>query len=130
MLVGILSCALCAVSCGERTESAVKTEYSIMKVSTADKVLTSSYSASIRGRQDINIYPQVSGTIQELCVSEGETVRAGQTLFVIDHDGRELLVPAREEFIRELDHEHRKMLLQLPDGLLHLDSVPAAEQEE
>ena len=84
MLVGILSCALCAVSCGERTESAVKTEYSIMKVSTADKVLTSSYSASIRGRQDINIYPQVSGTIQELCVSEGETVRAGQTLFVID----------------------------------------------
>ena len=25
MLVGILSCALCAVSCGERTESAVKT---------------------------------------------------------------------------------------------------------
>lgn len=52
------------------------------------------------------------------------------TLFVINHDGRELLVPAREEFIRELDHEHRKMLLQLPDGLLHLDSVPAAEQEE
>ena len=55
-----------------------------MKVSTADKELTTSYSASIRGRQDINIYPQVSGTIQELCVSEGETVRAGQTLFVID----------------------------------------------
>ena len=84
MLVGILFCSLCAFSCGRQTEDAVQTGYSTMKVSTADKELTTSYSASIRGRQDINIYPQVSGTIQELCVSEGETVRAGQTLFVID----------------------------------------------
>lgn len=42
------------------------------------------------------------------------------TLFVIEHDGRELLVPAHEEFIRELDHEQRRMLLQMPDGLLQL----------
>ena len=84
MLVGILFCSLCAFSCGRQTEDAVQTGYSTMKVSTADKELNTSYSATIRGRQDINIYPQVSGTIQELCVSEGETVRAGQTLFVID----------------------------------------------
>lgn len=42
------------------------------------------------------------------------------TLFVIEHDGRELLVPAHEEFIKELDHERRRMLLEMPDGLLQL----------
>ena len=55
-----------------------------MKVATTDKALTTTYSATIRGRQDIDIYPQVAGTIQELCVSEGEKVRKGQTLFIID----------------------------------------------
>ena len=55
-----------------------------MKVSTTDKALTTTYSATIRGRQDIDIYPQISGTIQELCVAEGEKVHKGQTLFIID----------------------------------------------
>lgn len=55
-----------------------------MKVSTTDKALNTAYSATIRGRQDIDIYPQVSGTIQELCVAEGEKVHKGQTLFIID----------------------------------------------
>ena len=38
----------------------------------------------MRGRQDIEIYPQVSGTIQRVCVKEGEKVQRGQSLFVID----------------------------------------------
>lgn len=58
--------------------------YATMKVETADKEFTTSYSATIRGRQDIDLYPQVSGTIERLCVSEGEKVRRGQVLFVID----------------------------------------------
>ena len=43
-----------------------------------------SYSASIRGRQDIDIYPQVSGTISRLCVQEGQKVVRGEVLFIID----------------------------------------------
>ena len=60
------------------------TSYATMKVSTADKELTTPYSATIRGRQDIDIYPQVSGTIERLCVTEGQVVRKGQLLFVIE----------------------------------------------
>ena len=37
-----------------------------------------------RQRQDIDIYPQVSGTIEKLCVTEGQKVRRGQLLFIID----------------------------------------------
>lgn len=60
------------------------TNYPIMAVSTSDKELSTSYSATIRGRQDIDILPQVSGTIERVCVTEGQKVRRGQLLFVID----------------------------------------------
>ncbi len=55
-----------------------------MTVQRTDKSLSTSYSASIKGRQDIDIYPQVSGKIQRLCVREGDKVTKGQLLFVID----------------------------------------------
>ncbi len=42
------------------------------------------YSAAIRGRQDIDIFPQVAGTITKVCVTEGQRVAEGQSLFVID----------------------------------------------
>ncbi len=42
------------------------------------------YSASIQGRQDVEIYPQVTGTITKVCVKEGERVSKGDILFVID----------------------------------------------
>lgn len=47
------------------------------------------------------------------------------TLFVIDHQGDELLVPAREEFIVGIDQEQKLITVDLPEGLLTLE-----EQEE
>lgn len=41
-------------------------------------------------------------------------------LFCIDHAGGELLLPAQEEFIRSIDHEHRIMEVDLPEGLLDM----------
>lgn len=46
--------------------------------------LKSSYPATIRGKQDVEIRPQVGGFITKLCVDEGATVRKGQPLFIID----------------------------------------------
>ncbi len=59
-------------------------EYETLTVGAADKELLTTYSATIRGQQDVDIYPLVSGTITKLCINEGETVRKGQLLFVID----------------------------------------------
>ena len=50
----------------------MQTGYETMKVATMDKALSTSYSATIQGRQDIQVYPQVSGTIVKLCVTEGQ----------------------------------------------------------
>ncbi|MCR9012019.1 efflux RND transporter periplasmic adaptor subunit [Gabonibacter chumensis] len=59
-------------------------DYAVMTVEPEDVVLTSSYPATIRGRQDVEIRPNVSGFITKLCVDEGANVRKGQTLFIID----------------------------------------------
>ena len=82
--IGFLGCIVLMSACKQAQKTQPQGNYSTMTVSTTDKELTTAYSATIRGRQDIDIYPQVSGTIQELCVSEGEKVRKGQTLFIID----------------------------------------------
>ncbi|MGN0191704.1 MAG: efflux RND transporter periplasmic adaptor subunit, partial [Candidatus Cryptobacteroides sp.] len=58
--------------------------YSAMEASSSDIIVSEIYPASIEGCQDIAIYPQVSGTISEVCVKEGQRVRKGQSLFIID----------------------------------------------
>lgn len=83
-LIGIISCILCFSSCKKTQETQMQIGYETMKVTTTDKSFSTSYSATIQGRQDIQIYPQVSGTIVKLCVSEGQKVRNGQILFIID----------------------------------------------
>lgn len=73
---------LCACGGGQTTgETAI---YPAMKVEASDAETTEKYSATIEGRQSVEIYPQVSGTISRLCVKEGQNVRKGQTMFIID----------------------------------------------
>ncbi|WP_018665684.1 efflux RND transporter periplasmic adaptor subunit [Bacteroides gallinarum] len=83
-LMMFIGCTTWLASCKQASDAGVKSSYATMKVATTDKELSTSYSATIRGRQDIDIYPQVSGTIERLCVTEGQAVRRGQLLFVID----------------------------------------------
>lgn len=83
-LLGIISCAALMVSCKQAPSVEMEAEYAVLQVQPSDKVISTTYSATIRGRQDIDIYPQVSGFITKLCVEEGQVVRRGQVLFVID----------------------------------------------
>lgn len=83
-LIGIISCAALMASCKQASDAGTGSSYETMKLTTTDRELSSSYSATIRGRQDIEIYPQVAGKIEKLCVTEGEKVRRGQLLFIID----------------------------------------------
>ena len=73
-------------SCGgnKAQQQMPSANFETMKVTTKDVTMTTKYSATIRGRQDIDILPQVSGTLTKLCVTEGQKVSAGQTLFIID----------------------------------------------
>lgn len=86
MMVSALTTAALLTSCGgEKKQMAMpQATFKTMKVEQKDLTLESQYSATIRGRQDIEVYPQVGGTLQKLCVTEGQRVSKGQTLFIID----------------------------------------------
>lgn len=75
-VTGLVSC-IGEVDYGEQA-------FPVTTVATDSVTIEESYSASIRGRQDIEIYPQVSGTIRRVCVKEGQKVRKDCLLFVID----------------------------------------------
>ncbi len=59
-------------------------EYAVQTVATSTAELSTKYPATIKGVQDIEIRPKVSGNITRQLVDEGDFVQAGQVLFVID----------------------------------------------
>lgn len=61
-------------------------EYAVRTVSTQSTELSTSYPATIKGVQDVEIRPKVSGFITKVNVHEGQQVTAGQLLFVIDNE--------------------------------------------
>lgn len=84
----ILSTVVCLLlfSCGKKQQSGFNMvkEYPVATLQPTSVELSTSYPATIKGRQDIEIRPNVSGFITKLCVDEGASVRKGQLLFVID----------------------------------------------
>ena len=80
----LLACALAVTACGGGARQQEAVEYPVITVAKSDRTLQTTYPATIEGRQSIAIYPQVSGRITAVKVSEGQNVKKGQSLFIID----------------------------------------------
>lgn len=84
-LVWGLCCAGMLAGCQQKAgmQSSGDT-YPLLTVKPEDRQLSVKYSAVIEGKQDVEVRPQVSGTITRVLVEEGAHVRKGEVLFVID----------------------------------------------
>ena len=81
----ILTCILVLVtSCKEQKSQTAGSDYQTQKVTLSDRTVYSTFSATIQGKQDVGVYPQISGLITAVLVKEGAAVKKGQTLFIID----------------------------------------------
>ena len=60
-------------------------EFPVVTVGTSNTTMQSTYPATIQGVQDVEIHPKVQGFITQINVKEGQTVSAGQVLFVLDN---------------------------------------------
>ncbi len=60
-------------------------EYPVVTVGTSSTQMQTTYPATIKGVQDVQICPKVQGFITQINVKEGQTVGAGQVLFVLDN---------------------------------------------
>ena len=78
-------CVALLSSCGNKGNGTGQVpEYAVQELQKTTANLTTAYPATIKGKQDVEIRPQVSGFITKLCVDEGATVRKGQVLFIVD----------------------------------------------
>lgn len=81
----IVAAAAMLVSCGGGGMKLGDNEFPVRSIKTQGTELQTSYPATIKGVQDVEIRPKISGFITKVCVNEGQAVRKGQTLFVIDN---------------------------------------------
>lgn len=85
LFLGTIGCLFGVLwGCGAPQHSMPTANYKTLQIATSDCTLTRKFSASIKGEDAVEIRPQVSGTIARICVDEGQEVRKGETLFVID----------------------------------------------
>ena len=83
-LVCLLIMAMGLTACGIDMPKETKTSYETMTVKKQDITVPLKFSAKLKGQSDVTISPQVSGQLMRICVTEGQRVNKGQTLFVID----------------------------------------------
>jgi membrane fusion protein (multidrug efflux system) len=83
LAASVLLLASCAGGGGRPTFG--DNEYPVVTVGTQNAASQATYPASIKGVQDVQISPKVGGFITQINVKEGQSVSAGQVLFVIDN---------------------------------------------
>jgi membrane fusion protein (multidrug efflux system) len=87
-LMTVAAVAALLVSCGGGQQGKPDfgdNEYAVRTIGASDANLETTYPATFKGMQDVEIRPKVSGFITRVYVKEGQQVGAGQVLFQIDN---------------------------------------------
>lgn len=80
----MLCCLPLLAACNQDKQKTPGEKFKTLTVDYTNQTLQSTYPATLRGKQSVDIRPQVSGTITKICINEGDMVRSGQVLFIID----------------------------------------------
>ena len=94
-------------------------EFPVTTVGTSNADMQSTFPAMIKGVQDVEIRPKVQGFLTQINVREGQTVSAGQILFVLDNETYQAQVRQAQAAVNtaqqqvntaQLTYENSKML--------------------
>ncbi|MEI8033494.1 MAG: efflux RND transporter periplasmic adaptor subunit [Chlorobiaceae bacterium] len=88
--------------CGAKSDETKKSQPTlpVMAVNAGDATVSTQYSAMLEGKVNVEVRPQVDGTLRSINVEEGAFVKAGQALFKIDD------TPYREQYNSALALQH------------------------
>lgn len=87
-------------SCSSSTAPTENTALATMVVEAADCRTESEYTARLAGRQVVEVRAEVEGLITRICFEEGQRVRRGQLLFVIDQEPYKARLAQAEAAVR------------------------------
>ena len=94
--VAMSTVAIGLTSCGLDMPKETNSSFETMTVKKSNIELPYKFSARMKGQNDVTITPQISGQLMKICVAEGEVVKKGQTLFVIDSRNAKLELEAAQ----------------------------------
>lgn len=90
LFVAVLAAVATLTSCGGSKKGGLPgsgdNEFAVRTIVASNAALQTTYPATIKGIQDVEVRPKVSGFITKVYVHEGQTVSAGQILFSIDSE--------------------------------------------
>ena len=92
MLGTIAGLVACNIDMPKETQSSFET----MIIKKSDIEMPYRFSARRKGQNDVTVTPQVSGQLMKICVTEGQQVKKGQALFIIDSRNAQLELEAAQ----------------------------------
>lgn len=107
----------CLVSCSQSMDQK-RTSFETMVLKKTDRDSESTFTSKIEGIHDVSILPMISGNITEIKVTEGDYVKKGQTLFVIDRR-------AYESQLQAANANYEMAKAQMQDALVKMNSQKA-----
>ena len=96
MAVALATLTVALGSCNVNMPKEVPSSFETMTVKKSDIEVPYKFSARMKGQNDVTITPQVSGQLMKIAVSEGQQVKKGQVLFVIDSRNAQLELEAAQ----------------------------------
>ena len=86
LAIGLIASGALLMSCSRKQAAQEQPipELAVVTIGEQDASLETGYPATLHGKNDVEIRPQITGFLTKVCVQEGQRVGAGQTLFIID----------------------------------------------
>ena len=120
IVYALLLSSFVLVSCQEKKQEKEAQVYKTMKVERSSQTVKTQYSATMKGKEIVEIRPQVSGLITKILTAEGQKVHKGQALFIIDQVPYQAALNTAEASLKsakaaeataQLNYDSKKQLL-------------------
>lgn len=93
LLLAVLATTLVACNSGQTDKPAeTVAKYEIVKLAPVNRTVNYQYPATLKGKSEVQVFPQVDGRITAIHYTNGTLVKKGQPLFTIDDTQRRLAV--------------------------------------
>ena len=104
LVIAVVACTAILSGCQRsQNKGGMEIVHRTITVGKSDQTLLSDYSAKLKGSQFVEIRPQVSGVITKICFNEGDQVRKGQVLFIIDQVPYEAALKTAEANVKSVE---------------------------
>ena len=96
----VLGAMVGLTACGGEAPQVPMTSFETVTIKKEDITVPIKFSAKLKGETDVTITPQVSGQLMKICVTEGDLVKKGQVLFIIDQRDAKLELEAAQASLK------------------------------